>query len=210
MGESLGIMAVLAVVGLLAILALYRYVTQRRQMSSGRTIGRYSPEIHDGKFIFENRIAITTGGKWCRLTLTLESAETYSTQYSARHFFEKTALLVGTPYTLTLRDARSRVVHSETGSLEPFVTLLGSRSHGTETVLSERTGGSSRGTFTLLEFLPGEAGQYLLSLQITAKVETAYPGSSSTWEVLDVQLAAVEGVVPLSGTVSYPHQRVRI
>ena len=60
-----------------------------------------------------------------------------------------------------------------------------------------------------MEFLPQEAGQYLLTLQIADKATAVYPSSSSIWEVLEVELTAVEGVIPLSKTVSYPHQRVR-
>jgi len=77
-------------------------------------------------------------------------------------------------------------------------------------MLSEHSGCSHQGTFTLLEFLPREAGQYHISLQITEKVEAEYPGSSSTWELLEAELTAMEDVIPLSRIVSYPHQRVRI
>ncbi len=210
MGESMGIMVVLGVVSLLVTVAVYRFVTQRKQLSSGRTMGSFFPRRQDGKFLFENLITVTTGGKWCRLLLTLKSAEASRIQYSPKYFFEKVALLVGTPYALTLRDAQNRVVHTETGSLGPFVTWLGSRHRGTATMLSERSSGSHQGTVTVLEFLPREAGAYLLSLQITDKVEAEYPGSSSTWEVLEVELTAMEDVIPLSKTVSYPHQRVRI
>jgi hypothetical protein len=210
MDTSMGIMVVLGVVSLLVIVAGYRFVTQRRQLSSGRNIGRFFPQRQDGKFVFENMMTITTGGKWCRLLLTLKSAEANKIQYSPKYFFEKVALLVGTPYTLTLRNAQNRVVHSETGSLGPFVTWLRSRHRGTETMLSGRSSDSRWGTVTLLEFLPRQTGQYLLSLEITDKVEAEYPGSSSTWEVLEVELSAMEDVMPLSKTVSYPHKRVRI
>jgi hypothetical protein len=210
MDTSMGIMVVLGVVSLLVIVAGYRFVTQRRQLSSGRNIGRFFPQRQDGKFVFENMMTITTGGKWCRLLLTLKSAEANKIQYSPKYFFEKVALLVGTPYTLTLRNAQNRVVHSETGSLGPFVTWLRSRHRGTGTMLSGRSSDSRWGTVTLLEFLPRQTGQYLLSLEITDKVEAEYPGSSSTWEVLEVELSAMEDVMPLSKTVSYPHKRVRI
>lgn len=210
MNESMKIMIVGVVVGLLIIVALYRYVTQRRQLLSGRSIGRFIPQNHDGKFVFENMITITTDGKWCRLLLTLKSAEAYKIHYSPKYFFEKVALLVGTPYTLILKDAQNHVVHTETGSLEPFVIWLGSRHGTTETMLGERSSGSHQGTVTLLEFLPGKAGPYSLSLHITDKVEAEHPGSSSTWEVLDVELSVMEDVVPFSKIVSYPHKRVRI
>jgi hypothetical protein len=210
MDESMRIMVVSGVISLLVIVAVYRFVTQRRQLSSGRTIGRFIPQRHDGKFVFENLIIVSASGKWCRLLLTLKSAEAYRIQKSPGYFFEKVALLVGTPYTLTLRNNQNRVVHTETRSLEPFVTWLGSREHTTETMLSEHSSCSHQGTFTLLEFLPRVAGQYHLSLQISEKVEAEYPGSSSTWELLEMELTAMEDVMPLSGTVSYPHQRVRI
>ncbi len=210
MDRSTGIMVLLGVVSLLLIVAVYRFVTQRRQLTSGRNIGQFVPKRQDGKFVFENMITITTSGKWCRLLLTLKSAEAYRIQYSPKYFFEKVALLVGTSYVLTLRDARNRVVHTETESLGRFITWLGSRHGSTGTMLSERSSGSHQGTVTLLEFLPREAGQYTLSLEITYKVEAEYPGSSSTWEVLEVELSAMENVLPLSKTVSYPHQRVRI
>lgn len=210
MDESLGILVFLVLVGLLVTFASYRFVIQRRQLSSGRIIGRYFPVIHDGKFIFENRIAITAGGKWCRLSLTLQGDQANSTQSPVRHFFEKKALLIGTPYALTMADAQGRVIHTEEGSLEPFVILLGGRSQSTETMLGERTAGNTRGTFTLLEFLPKEAGEYSFTLRITERVEAAYPGSSASWQVKDVILTLAENVIPLSKTVKYPHNRIRI
>ncbi len=210
MDTFIGIMVVSGVLSLLVIVAVYRFFTQRRQLSSGRNIGRFFPQRQEGKFVFENKMTITTGGRWCRLLLTLKSAEANKIQYSPKYFFEKVALLVGSPYTLTLRDAQNRVVHTETGSLGPFVTWLSSRDRRTGNMLSERSSGSHWGTVTLLEFLPKEAGPYLLSLEIKDKVEAEYPGSSSTWEVLDVELSAMEDVMPLSKTVSYPHNRVRI
>lgn len=191
------------------MLAVYRFFTQRRQLSSGRPIGRFFPERQQGKFVFENPITVTSGRQWCRLLLTLKSAEDYKINKSPRYFFEKVALLVGTAYTLTLKDRQNRVVHTETGSLEPFIICLGSRDHTTETMWSERSRGSHEGTVTLLEFLPQEAGSYWLSLHITEKVAAEYPGSSSSWEMLKVELTARESVIPLSETVSYPHQRVR-
>jgi hypothetical protein len=210
MDKSIGIMVVLGVVGLLGLLAIYRFFTQRRQLSSGRSIGRFFPDRRDGKFVFENPINVTTGGQWCRLLLTLKSVEEDQINKSPRHFFEKVALLVGTPYKLSLKDGKNRVVHTETGSLGPFISWLGSRQHTTETLFRERSQGSHEGTVTLLEFLPQEAGSYWLSLQITEKVAAEYLGSSSTWEVLKVELSVREGVIPLSETVSYPHRRVHI
>jgi hypothetical protein len=72
MDESMRIVVVGVVVGLLVIVALYRYITQRWQLSSGRTIGQFFPQRSDGKFVFENLITITTAGTWCRLLLTLK------------------------------------------------------------------------------------------------------------------------------------------
>jgi hypothetical protein len=209
MDESVGLMVALGVVGLLAMIAVYRFVTQRKQLSSGRTVGRLLPQKHDGKIVFEDRMTITTGGKWCRLLLTLKSADASRIQYSPKYFFEKVALLVGTPYALTIRDARNRVVHTEAGSLGRFVAWLGSRHRGRGTLWSERFSGSHQGTVTLLEFLPKDAGPYSFSLHITEKAEAEYPGSASTWEVLEAELTAMEDVIPLSTTVRYPHQRVR-
>lgn len=210
MDKTIGIMAVIVIIGLLVALAVYRFFSRRRQLSSGRTIGRFFPEKRDGEFVFENPITVTSGGQWCRLLLTLTSAEDYQIQNSPRYFFEKIALLVGTPYTLTLKDKQNRVVHTETGSLEPFITWLGSRHRTTATFFRERSQGSHAGTVTLLEFLPEKAEQYWLSLRIKEKVAAEYPGSTSSWEVLKVELAARESVIPLSKTVSYPHRRVRV
>jgi hypothetical protein len=209
MDESMGLVVILGVVGLLAIVGAYRFVTQRKQLSSGRTVGRLFPQRHDGNCVFEDRITISTGGKWCRLSLTLKSADVHRMQYSPKYFFEKVALLVGTPYTLTIKDARNRVVHTEAGSLGRFVPWLGSRHRGRGTLWGERSSGTHQGTVTLLEFLPKDAGPYSFSLHITEKVEAEYPGSASTWEVLEAELTAREDVIPLSTTVRYPHQRVR-
>jgi hypothetical protein len=75
MDESMKIRVFAGVVGLLVFVALYRYITQCRQLSSGRTIGQFFPQRSGGKFAFENLITITTAGKWCRLLFTLKSAE---------------------------------------------------------------------------------------------------------------------------------------
>lgn len=210
MDESSGLMVILGIVGLLVVLAVYRYFSQRRQLSSGRPIGRFFPERRDGEFVFENPITVTSGGRWCRLLLTLKSDETSQVQKSPRYFFEKVALLIGTSYTLSLSDADRRVIHTEAGSLKPFVIWLGSRHRTMETLLSNRSHGSHEGTVPLLEFLPEKAGQYWFSHRIKKKVAAEYPGSSSTWKVLTAELSAREGVIPLSKTVSYPHRRIRV
>lgn len=206
----IGLMVIVGVISLLLIVAVYRLVTQRMQLSSGRNIGRFFPKKEDGKYVFDNLITITTRGKWCRLLLTLESAEASKIRHSPKYFFEKVVLLVGTPFTLILRDNKKQVVYTETRTLEPFVTWLESRLSKTGTMLSERSMGRHWGTFTLLEFLPQKAGQYYISLEITEKVAAGNPRSSSTWEVLEVELSVMEDVIPLSETVSYPHRRVQI
>lgn len=210
MDDSLKIIAVIGIIGLIIIVAVYRFITQRRQLLSGRTIGRFYPQRQDGKFMFEDPISVSAGGKWCRLLLTLKSAEASRIQFSPNYFFEKIAFLVGTPFTLTIRNDRNHVVYTETRSLEPFVQWLGSHGHGSETMLGAHSETSHQGTVTLLEFMPKAAGEYRLSLEMTEKVEAEYPGSSSTWKVLEAELTAVEDVTPLSKTVSYPHKRIRI
>lgn len=210
MDESIRNILVLGATSLLMLVAVYRFISQRKQLSSGRILGTFLPQQQNGKFIFENRIAVSTRARWCRVLLTLKSAEANSIHYPSKSFFEKVAFLVGTPYTLILKDPKDRVVHTEARTLEPFVAWLGSHQSGGETLLGEHSTGSHEGTVTLLEFLPQEAGQYTLSLHITQKVEAAYPGSSSMWEVLEAKLTVLEDVVPLSKTVSYPHQRVRM
>jgi hypothetical protein len=210
MEESVKLMVVLGVVGLLVLVAACRFISQRRQLSSGRIIGRFFPQRLDGMLLFETRMTVTTGGKWCRVLLALKSAEAHSMQYSPGYFFEKVAFLVGTPYTLTLRNPLNQVVHTERRSLEPFVAWLGSRDSSAETLLGEHSAGSHQGTVTLIEFLPREVGEYSLSLHLSEKVESGYPGFSSRWEMLEAELVAMEDVIPLSETVSYPHYRVRV
>jgi len=197
-------------VGLFVVLVICRFFSQRRQLASGRPVGHFFPERRDGEFMFENAINITAGGEWHRFFLTLKSAEDHQINQSPQYFLEQVALLVGTPYTLTLSDVEHRVLHTETGTLEPFIAWLGSRYRTKETLFQEQAHGSHEGTVTLLEFLPEKAGQYWLSLQIKEKVAAEYPASSSSWEVLKVELAVREAVIPLSKTVSYPHQRVRV
>jgi len=160
--------------------------------------------------VFENPISVTSVGQWCRVLLSLESNEASQMNQSLRYFGEKVALLVGTPYSLILSDAERRELHTETGTLEPFITWLGSRHRMKEPLFLEQSHGRHEGTITLLEFLPEKAGQYWLSLRIREKVTLEYTGSSSSWEVLKAELVVRESVIPLSKTVSYPHQRVRV
>ncbi len=210
MNTSVGIILVFGAVGLFVVIALYRFISQRRQLSSGRNIGRFFPKKRDGKYVFDNPITVLTGGKWHRLLLTIKSVNAHRIDYSPKYFFEKVALLAGTPYTLTLKDGKNKVIYTETGSLESFVNWLWSRQNEIETMLSDTFHGEHWGTFTILEFLPEKAGQYLISLEITAKDKFGHPGSSSTWEVLEAELSAMEDVTPLSKTVSYPHKRIRV
>jgi hypothetical protein len=209
MTESVGIVIVMVVVGALGILAVVQYGAQRRALASGRILGRYLPRLQNGQFVFGETLEIRTSGKWCRLLLALNSAETYRAENSISTLFAPDALQVGTPFELVLRDARGHVVHSEARSLAPFVAWLGSRQQGASTPFGETSSGNHQGQVTLLEFRPAMAGAYTLSLCIGARAQANLPGSASTWEVLEASLTVVEGVIPLSRTVSYPHRRVR-
>jgi hypothetical protein len=209
MDDALGFKVLWGVVALLLIVAFYRFITQRRQLASGREIGRFGPRRQEGALIFDSRLNVTTAGKWCRLLLTLKSSEAHRQSHAPKFFFEKVAFVVGSPYTLTIKDAQQRVVHAEQGALEPFVIRLKGRHRGWATFGGEDSRGRREGTVTLLEFLPCKAGVYYLTLHITEKVEAAYPGSASVYEVQEAELAAMEDVIPLSKTVHYPHQRVQ-
>ncbi len=210
MTELIGSMLVAAVICLLVLVAGYRFMAIRKQLASGRSIGRFLPRKQNNEFVFETTLSISIKKKWCRLLLTLKTAESNVMQHSPKFFSEKVAFLSGTSYTLTMKDHHDRIIHTETGSLGPFATWLESRHFGTATLLHERSSGSRQGTVTLLEFLPGEAAQYTLSLHIVSSADEEQPGSSSTWEVLAAELEAREDVLPLSQTVNYPHNRVRI
>ncbi len=210
MNEFFGSMFALGVVSLLVLIAGYRFATTHRQLSSGKSIGIFHPLKLGNEFIFETVLSVTRRERWCRLLLTFETVETNSMQYAPKFFLEEVAFLTGTSYTLTLKDARAHVIHTETGSLGPFAAWLKSRYRGSSTIFSERSSGGHQGTVTLLEFLPQEPGQYTVLLNITAKAVQESPGSSSTWEISRVELEARENVILLSKTVSYPHNRVRI
>jgi hypothetical protein len=207
--ESLRFKVLWGFVALLLAVALYRYLIQRRQLASGREVGRFGPRRQEGRLLFACRLNVTAAGKWCRLLLTLKSSEAHRRSQAPKFFFEKVAFVVGTPYQLTLKDAAQRVVHEEHGSLEPFVIRLKSRRRGLAAVSGERSRGGREGTVTLLEFRPRQAGVYHLALAITQKVEAAYPGSTSRFEVQEAELAFKEDVIPLSRSVHYPHRRVQ-
>ncbi len=210
MNEFFGSVLVLAVVCLLVLIAGYRFATMRRQLGSGNSIGIFHPLKLGNEFIFKTVLNVTRRERWCRLLLTFETIETNSIQYAPKFLLKEVAFLSGTSYTLTLKDARDHVIHTETGSLGPFVAWLKSRYRGSSTIFSERSSGGHQGTVTLLEFLPEEAGLYTVVLNITAKTVKEHPGSSSTWEISKVELEARENVIPFSKAVSYPHNRVRI
>lgn len=207
---STGIVVFLSVIGLLIAVASYRFVIHRKQLSSGRNIGRFFPEKRDGKYVFNKPFTVTAGRKWCRLILSLKCVNAHTIKYSPKYFFRKVALFSGTPYSLVLKDRDNRILYSETGSLEPFVKFLWSREKGTETMLSEKSKGEQWGSFTFLEFMPQKSGGYFLSLEIEEKASAEYPGSSSTWEILEAELTAMEDVIPLSKISGYPHKRINI
>ena len=48
MDKTMGIMAVMVVIGLLLVLAVYRFFSQRRQLSSGFTPDGYKYDIGSG------------------------------------------------------------------------------------------------------------------------------------------------------------------
>lgn len=209
MDEALRFKVLWGIVGLVVMVAFYRLITQRRQLSSGREIGRFFPRRHEGALIIGGRVNVTIGGTWCRLLLTVKSSEGHQEKHAPKFFFEKVAFVVGSPYTLTIGDAQHQVVHAEEGALEPFVIRLKSRHRGLASLRGAYSRGRREGTVTLLEFLPRQAGAFDLELRITAKVEAAYPGSASVWEAEAAELAVREAVIPLSRSVRYPHHRVQ-
>jgi hypothetical protein len=48
MNNTTGLIVLSGVLGTLVLLAVYRYFTQRRQLASGRSVGRFFPERRDG------------------------------------------------------------------------------------------------------------------------------------------------------------------
>ncbi len=114
----------MVVMGLMVVLSVCRFFNRSRQMSSSRSLGHFSPERKDGQIVFETPITVTSSRQWRRLLLTLKSTAADQINKSPRYFLEKVALLVGTPYTLTLSDAEHRVLHAETGTLEPLIASV--------------------------------------------------------------------------------------
>lgn len=207
---SIGIILLFGFIGILLLAGGYRFVIQRRQLSSGREIGRFVPQKKDGVLVFDHLITITTGGKWCRLLFKFKSETAYEINMRWKYFLKRVALVIGTPYTLTISDGSHRVLYREEGSLSRFLAFVGGRGGNTETLFSDRGRGSQEGRVALLEFLPRQAGSYRILLQIKSRVEDEAPGSSSYWEVIEAELAVKEDVIPLSKIVKYPHKRVHI
>lgn len=201
---------VFGIIGILLVVALCRFVIQRRQLSSGRNIGRFPLHKEDGKYVFNNLVTITAGDKWCRLLLRFKTQGAYQIDMTPRYFFKRVALVIGTPYTLTISDTSGSVLYREEDTLARFLAWLGGRGGSTETLFSERGRGTQEGRITLLEFLPRQAGLYRILLNIQSRVEDKAPGSSSYYEVLEAELTLKEDVMPLSKIVKYPHKRVYI
>jgi hypothetical protein len=210
MSGSTGLIVVFGVVGLLLLLTAYRFVTQRRQLSSGREICEVRLVRQRQKLAVTRQVAVSTGGMWCRLLLTLRAEGAYAVRQTPKYFSERRALVVGTPYTLAITDISGKVLHREEDTLGRFVAFLWGEGGGLETPLSERSSMSHEGTVTLLEFLPQQNGSYGITLEIQTRAEDEAPGSSSFWEILEAKLTVMEGVEPLSKIVKYPHQRVEL
>ncbi len=207
---SIGIILLFGFIGILLSAGGYRFVIQRRQLSSGREIGRFVPQKKDGVLVFDHLITITTGGEWCRLLLKIKSETAYEINMRWKFFLKRVALVIGTPYSLTISDSSCRALYREEGNLSRFLAFIGGRGGNTETLFSDRGRGSQEGVFALLEFLPRQAGSYRILLQINSRVEDAAPGSSSYWEMIEAELTVKEDVIPLSRIVKYPHKRIQI
>ncbi|OQA32191.1 MAG: hypothetical protein BWY57_02154 [Betaproteobacteria bacterium ADurb.Bin341] len=210
MSNSLGLLIVFGVIGLLVLVAIYRFMIQRRQLSAGRELGCFQPVCRDGKLVFDQQLNISEGRRWCRLMLRLTAQTVYQINQTPRYFFKRVALVIGTPYLLTISDSLGQELYREENTLARFVAWLGGRGGETSTMVSERGQATLKGQVAFLEFLPSRAGVYRIVLEIQAKIEDQAPGSSSHWEVLEAELAASEGVEPLSRTVKYPHRRVEL
>lgn len=210
MNNSMGLLIVFGVIGFLVLVAAYRLMIQRRQLSTGRELGRFQPVCRDGKLVFDQRLNISEGGRWCRLMLQLTAQTAYQINQTPRHLFKRVALVIGTPYILTISDALGQELYREENTLARFVAWLGSIGGETTTLVSERGQATLKGQVTFLEFLPSRAGTYRIVLEIQTRIEDQAPGSSSHWEVLEAGLVASEGVEPLSKTVKYPHRRAEL
>jgi len=203
MNTATGIMMMFGIIVILLIVAACRFVIQRRQLSSGRNIGCFTLHKEDGKYVFNNPVTITAGGKWCRLLLRFKTSGAYQIDMTPRYFFKHVALVIGTPFTLIIYDSSGRVLYREEDNLARFLAWMGGRGGSTETLLSERGRGTQEGSVALLEFMPGQAGSYRILLNIEARVEDRAPGSSSYYEVLEAELTLKEDVIPLSKIVKY-------
>lgn len=203
-------MIMLGIIGILLLAAGYRFVIQRRQLSSGREIGCFTLHKKDGKYVFNKLITITAVEKWCRLLLRFKTEGAYQINMTPRYFFKRVALAIGTPFTLTISDTYGRVLYQEEDTLARFLAWIGGRGGNTETFFSDRGRGSQEGIITLLEFLPRQAGSYRILLEIQSRVEDKAPGSSSYFEVQEAEITLKEDVIPLSKIVKYPHKRVHI
>jgi hypothetical protein len=207
---SIGIVLLFCCIGILLLAAVYRLATQRRQLSSGREIGRFVPDMIEGVLVFDHHVTITTGGKWCRLLLKFKSATAYEINKGVKYLLKRVALAIGTPYSLSISDLSNRVLYREENNLSRFIAFAGSRGDNTEILFRDRDRGTQEGKVVLLEFLPRQAGTYRILLQIKSRLEDTAEGSSSHWEIIDAELAVREDILPFSSIVKYPHKRVHL
>lgn len=205
-----GIFAGFGFAGTLLIMAVWRLVVQRKQLSSGRSIGCFTPNSKNGKFLFENHITIAAGGVWCRLTLRFKARMCYQINRAPKYFFKRPSLAIGSPYTIALFDKVDRLLYREEDTLAHFLPWTGGGEHITETLFGEKVKGTQEGRITLLEFLPKQAGPYKVVLEMESLAEGQSPSSSSRWEVLEAELTVSENVIPLSKMIKYPHHRIHI
>ncbi|MDA8126313.1 MAG: hypothetical protein M0009_14135 [Deltaproteobacteria bacterium] len=211
MNTATGIVVIFGIMGMLLIAAACRFAMQRKQLSSGRNIGRFPLHREDeGNYVFNDLVTITGQKKWCRLLLSFKLQGTYQIDMTPRYFFKPAALVMGTPFILTISDAAGRVLYREEDTLARFLAWLGGRGGSRGTFFSEQGRGIHEGRITLLEFLPGHSGLYRISLNMQSRVEGKAPGASSYCELLEAELTVKEDVIPLSKTVKYPHKRVHI
>jgi hypothetical protein len=208
MNGSVGIVALFGVIGLIAIAAVYRYFTERRQLASGREVLRDLLTRQGEQLVFSRQVAVSTCGKWCRLRLKLNAESGDATR---RALSETYAMVLGTPYTLAISDASGKLLFQEDSSLGRFVGYLctmGGKSNWS--LLKTRYSYRHEGIVTLLEFRPHKTGTYEISLEIQVRAEKETPRASGYWEVLNAELSLREDVEPLSKTVTYPHTRVEL
>lgn len=208
MDSTLGIVVVAGVIGVLLAAAAYRYVVQRRQLSSGSEVGCFRPRERDGYHVFDNEVEIQAAGKWCRLVLRFKARLSRDIDLTVKKLSKRVALVIGTPYSLVISNVAGDVLYRERASLGRFTMWFASSGRGTETMFRDRGRGIQQGEITLLEFSPRDVGSYRVLLQLRSRVEDCAEGSKSDWEVFDAELTLMEDVIPLSTSVSYPHKRV--